>query len=301
VAVALLFGNCTNRIAVGVRHSPLLSVHAMDPRPHSSGIIRRGWRQNWAGKQPQERSIVRSGIRLVGLSLLVCACSRGGANRDSAAIADSLRGAAAGATTSIAPTGGDTTRSQASPDSASRSASATPNSASTKTPSSTGGGQQRPSPRDTRPTPPKNPVNSPKLPEGPGVGDTARGTPAVTGTSFQSQVVLQRSGSPSIQLTGPHAKLIGAQSGADVWVEGTRDARGTINVTRFAVRSVDGAPAIDGVLRADGNGLVVVTPDGVRHPLTSPPDALRQHVGSRVWVTGASSGPVVFGVIDKSP
>ena len=131
--------------------------------------------------------------------------------------------------------------------------------------------------------------------------DTARGTPAVVGTSFQQRVVLQRPGGASIQLDGPQAKLIGSQSGADVWVEGTRDATGTITVKRFVVRSVDGVPAVDGILRAEGSGLAVVTTDGTRHALKSAPEPLRQHVGHRVWVTGAASGPLVYGVIDKNP
>ena len=206
--------------------------------------------------------------------LLASACSRVGANRDSLA-ADSLKAAAAGATTSPMARPVDTP--------AKLGTSAAP---------------QRPSPRDTRPTPPKVPVHPPASA---GIADTARGTPAVVGTSFQKHVVLQRSGTASVRLAGPQAELVGAQSGADVWVSGTRDATGTLTVTRFVVRSVDGAPAIDGILRADGNGLAIVTPDGARHPIASAPDALRQHVGSRVWVTGAASGPVVFGVIDKSP
>ena len=237
---------------------------------------------------------MRMGIsRWVGLVVLACACTRSGANRDSVAAADSTKPALAGATTAVADStarAADSTASKMTP--APGTATKTSSSTATGTP-------QRPSPRDTRPTPPSNPVNPPATA---GVPDTARGTPAVVGTSFQQKVVLQRAGGgASIPLDGPQAKLIGAQSGADVWVEGTRDATGTLTVKRFVVRSVDGAAAIDGVLRADGTGLAVVTPDGARHALKSAPEALREHVGHRVWVTGASSGPLVYGVIDKNP
>lgn len=236
------------------------------------------------------------GKRYVGLVVLVCACSSSGGKNDSAAAADSTNAALAGTTTAAADSA---SRTQAPDTTAATKSAPAPGSATKSSSPPTGTSGQRPSPRDTRPTPPSVPVNPPASA---GVPDTARGTPAVVGTSFQSHVVLQRpGGGSSIQLDGPQAKLIGQQSGADVWVEGTRDATGTITVKRFVVRSVDGSPAIDGVLRADGTGLALVTPDGVRHALKSAPEALRQHVGHRVWVTGAASGPLAFGVIDKSP
>ena len=220
--------------------------------------------------------------------MFACACSRGGTNRDTAA-ADTTKPGLGGSTTAVV----DPTHAPVATDSSASASRST--AASTKSSTATAT-QQRPSPRDTRPTPPSTPVNPP----GVGVRDTARGTPAVVGTSFQPRVVLQRAGA-SIPLAGPQAKLVGAQSGADVWVEGTRDATGTLTVTRFAVRSVDGAPAIDGVLRTVGAGLALVTPDGARHTLKDAPEALKQHVGERVWVTGAVSGPLVYGVIDKNP
>ena len=59
-----------------------------------------------------------------------------------------------------------------------------------------------------------------------------------------------------------------------------------MTVTQFAVRTVDGIPALDGTLAAEGERLVLVTADGQRHPIAHPPDALRAHVGGRVWVSG---------------
>jgi hypothetical protein len=100
-------------------------------------------------------------------------------------------------------------------------------------------------------------------------------------------------------LTGPNARLVGRASGAEVWVSGRRGADGSLSVEAFAVRSVDGIPAHDGTLvQGDGDQLVLVTADGARHVLVRPPAGLRQHVGGRVWVSGAlDKEPLSFGVI----
>jgi hypothetical protein len=131
--------------------------------------------------------------------------------------------------------------------------------------------------------------------------DTARGIVAVVGTSFDSRVVIRpSSGGRPISLIGPQAKSVGRMSGADVWVTGSRDERGEINVSRFTVRSVDGLPALDGTLITRGDQLLLVTRDGKEHAIGNAPAALRQQVGARVWVTGPlDKGPVTFGVIEE--
>ena len=131
--------------------------------------------------------------------------------------------------------------------------------------------------------------------------DTARGIVAVVGTSFDSHVILrQPGGARSVTLAGPQARTVGALSGADVWVSGTRDQSGRITVSRFVVRAVDGAPALDGTLIAHGQQLLLVTRDGKQHPIENPPPALRDHVGARIWVTGPlERGPITFGVIEE--
>ena len=130
---------------------------------------------------------------------------------------------------------------------------------------------------------------------------TVRGTIAVTGTDRDRHVIVRQEGAPSINLEGPLAMLVGRASGADVWVSGSRNGR-ILNVSSFAVRTVDGIPATDGQLVADGDRLVIVTPDGKRQTIANAPPALRQHVGGRVWVSGnLAQGPVAFGVIQDKP
>ena len=103
-------------------------------------------------------------------------------------------------------------------------------------------------------------------------------------------------------LLGAQATLVGRASGAEVWVSGARNERGALTVERFSVRTVDGIGATDGTLAADGDRLVLVTPDGQRHPIAHPPDALRRHVGGRVWISGdLNQGPVAFGIIQEKP
>lgn len=131
--------------------------------------------------------------------------------------------------------------------------------------------------------------------------DTARGIVAVVGTSFDSKVVIKSpTGGRSVTLIGPLAQSIGRLSGADVWVNGTRDENGQINASRFQVRTVDGIAALDGTLITHNDRLVLVTRDGKQHPIDNPPPALRDHIGARVWVAGPlDKGPVTFGVIEE--
>jgi hypothetical protein len=120
-------------------------------------------------------------------------------------------------------------------------------------------------------------------------------------------VVLRPSGGgASIALTGPRSATLAKLSGVEVWVAGTPGAapgrplpRRSINVAKFGVRSVDGVPAVDGRLEAEGTQLVLVTADGARHPLVRPPAALRSRVGAHVWIAGPLDRPVTtFGVIE---
>ena len=129
--------------------------------------------------------------------------------------------------------------------------------------------------------------------------DSVRGTAAVVGTAMDSRVVVRpRGGGPTVTLLGDKAADVKRVSGADVWVTGSRDSGGRMTVRRFVVRTVDGAPALDGMLSERGGRLVLVTDDGKEHVITSPPDALRQQAGSRVWITGSlATGAVIFGVI----
>ena len=121
--------------------------------------------------------------------------------------------------------------------------------------------------------------------------DTARGIVAVVGAVPATHVVLRASGGP-FTLTGSLANEISAASGADVWVSGRRLDDRTIEVTRYAVRTVDGVSAVSGTLVADGGQLVLITDEGRSLVVAQPPDALREHVGARVWISGDLSGVI---------
>ncbi len=115
-----------------------------------------------------------------------------------------------------------------------------------------------------------------------------------------TQVVLRPPAGRSITLTGPLADEIRSASGADVWVRGRRVDDRTFEVSSYAVRTVDGVPAVTGTLTADGNRLVLVDDVGRRHVVASPPASLREHVGGRVWISGdLSTGLAAYGVLRR--
>jgi len=88
-------------------------------------------------------------------------------------------------------------------------------------------------------------------------------------------------------------------AGVEVWVRGTSQ-EGQLMVSQLSVRSVNGVPAVDGMLASDGDALMLVTADGARHRLVTPPSALRSHVGARVWIAGPlNREPTTFGVIQN--
>ena len=102
------------------------------------------------------------------------------------------------------------------------------------------------------------------------------------------------------EVTGPLAPIIGRTAGADVWISG--HASGTSLVAdRFVVRTVDGAPAIDGTLKLDGSTLYIVTADGARTRIVNPPPAFQGRDGARVWITGdPARGVASYGFIDPA-
>jgi hypothetical protein len=172
------------------------------------------------------------------------------------------------------------------------------------TPQPSAGDRVPPPPPGDRATPPRRPTERPSsTPPPPPAGqpgaslDTARGIVAVVGAIPITDVILRPSSGRPITLTGPLAREVAIASGADVWVRGRRVGSRTIEVATYAVRSVDGVPAITGTLTADGDRLVLVTDDGRRHPIARPPAPLREHVGARVWITGDPSAAISYGVL----
>jgi hypothetical protein len=102
--------------------------------------------------------------------------------------------------------------------------------------------------------------------------------------------------SPAVTLDGPAS--LRRVAGLRIAVLGDR-AGARFAVRRFVVLSANGVAATDGLLAADGETLVLVTPDGARHRLVNPPSLLRAGVGHRAWVSGPlDREPVAFGIIE---
>src|ERR1041385_6539508 len=134
----------------------------------------------------------------------------------------------------------------------------------------------------------------------PAAADTLRGIISVNGTDRDHHTMIAPSAGRRAEITGPLAVIIGRTAGADVWVSGR--ATGTsLAADRFVVRTVDGAPAIDGTLKLDGTALYIVTADGVRNRILNPPPAFQGRDGARVWITGDPARAVAsYGFIDPA-
>jgi hypothetical protein len=165
-------------------------------------------------------------------------------------------------------------------------------------PAGTGTGQ----PPITKTTPPATNVPATKAPSStatPSRPDSIRGVVSVVGTSFDKRVMIAERGTQRrVEVVGTQASLIGHVAGAEVSASGALSGT-QLNANRFVVRSVDGQPAIDGMLRTEGSSLFIVTADGVRTRITAPPPPLVGHDGARVWITGDPTKAVSsFGFID---
>ena len=180
------------------------------------------------------------------------------------------------------------------------SASQQPSLSGTTSPTDT-----QPADTGTRPAP-RTSGTPAALPAAPLPGpDTARGVVRILGTVADSRVVVHSPTGP-VAIIGPLAPTIAALQEMDVWVQGPLSvALGRaipprqIDARQFAVRAVNGVAALDGILHEESGGLVLVGAAGGRTILGAPPPALRERVGSRVWVTRDAGGAVTaFGVIE---
>ena len=89
-------------------------------------------------------------------------------------------------------------------------------------------------------------------------------------------------------------------SGVEVLARGRADGA-TLSVIGFTVRRVDGESVVDGLIRRDGERLVLETATG-RILLGNPPAVFRSMVGARVWIGGQlDTGPNVYGIIVPPP
>jgi hypothetical protein len=131
---------------------------------------------------------------------------------------------------------------------------------------------------------------------------TAEGRVDVVGVEPLLTIVLRTSDPKHpILLDGPLMTQLRHVNGLDVLVTGRRHDR-FITVDSFKVMSANGVPATDGTLASAGDTLILVTDDGIRHPLVHPSPTLRSEVGGRIWVSGPlDREPVAYGLIDNSP
>lgn len=128
--------------------------------------------------------------------------------------------------------------------------------------------------------------------------DSLRGTVDVVGSEPGTWVVLRQGGGRRDATLLGDDTLLRRLAGLEVAVWGAAERPGTFRVTRLAVRSANGVPAVDGMLTRAGQGFALVTDDGRRLPIVQLPAALRSSVGARVWVAGPlDRAPDSFGVI----
>lgn len=138
--------------------------------------------------------------------------------------------------------------------------------------------------------------------------DTARGIVRRVGSEPGDVLVLERPSQDMLALAGSGAALLRNVEGLEVAVRGhltkehltsaaPKPIRG-FEVEEFTVRAIDGREAHDGTLIARGGRYYLTTTAGGEIPILSPPAALLEHLGARVWIVGPRGEPPrTFGVI----
>ncbi len=124
--------------------------------------------------------------------------------------------------------------------------------------------------------------------------DSIKGTIRLIGDAPAVQPVLQtdRSSAP-VMMSGMATNGMQRLEGAEIVVYGLKTSPRDIVVADFAVISVHGTPAFDGILNSDTDGFSITLSDGSgRKRLTAVPEALRELAGARVWVSVADGGSV---------
>jgi hypothetical protein len=149
-------------------------------------------------------------------------------------------------------------------------------------------------------TPAETPAGAPSASASPAPAvDSIRGTVSVTGTSFEKHVMIAERGTQRrVEVTGPLATMIGRVAGTEIMALGQRSGT-RLEASGFAVRVVDGQPAIDGTLQSENGNLFIVTADGAREKIVAPPPPFAGREGARVWITGDPARSIAsFGFID---
>lgn len=132
--------------------------------------------------------------------------------------------------------------------------------------------------------------------------DTLRGLIVKLGVPPFDRLVLKSPAGEAFTLTGRQLGMLEHLVGVEVCIRGRLEVSlNQFEVIAFAVRSVDGVPAKNGLLIADGSVLALQGPEGQVDSVLRPTQRLRELVGSQVWIAGDLKGePNSIGVIDSS-
>lgn len=123
--------------------------------------------------------------------------------------------------------------------------------------------------------------------------DSLRGVLTYQGTEPARQVVLQTA-EATVALSGMATTGMSRLVGKEVVVRGVKVTPRDIVVSDYIVRAVDGVPAFDGVLDAEG-ALRLTDGSGVRR--LTVPAPLRAYVGARVWIAMRDGAAVNYGIV----
>lgn len=127
--------------------------------------------------------------------------------------------------------------------------------------------------------------------------DSLRGVVSVNGTGFEQHIVLRADDRAyAVVASTTDSAALTRVGGAEIVVRGVA-AGDSFKVADFVVRSIEGAPVVDGVLAKNGDRLVLRGEEG-ELALGNPPAELTSMVGARVWLSGPlGTGPNSYGVI----
>ena len=134
-----------------------------------------------------------------------------------------------------------------------------------------------------------------------GSGDTLRGIVEMQGTPPAARAALRTDGGRKlVALTGLAGEGLASLAGAEVMVRGIKVSTLDVVVTTFSVRSIRGAPAVDGKLHSEAGAWTLELSDksGVKK-LNGVPKDMQLAEGNRVWIIFApgTNTPKTFGTI----
>jgi hypothetical protein len=141
---------------------------------------------------------------------------------------------------------------------------------------------------------------------------TLTGVIHLSETTSRYTAALDIGDGPEITLDGADFSSFAAVDRVEIEVRGNWLADRVFEVSDFVVQSVEGTPALDGILVAveedqtdDKSGSITVyalqLTRGGSVTLTDPPADLIAHLGQRVWVIGSLDGPpTAFGAITET-